>query len=45
MNLATRILITSLAFLVGIAMMPLAPFLMAWLFWDETNDEEEDVQR
>jgi hypothetical protein len=37
-RLAQRILITSLAFVVGIALMPLAPVLMAWLFWSEADD-------
>jgi hypothetical protein len=44
MKLAQRILITALAFVVGIALMPLAPFLMAWLFWGETDDDGEDGQ-
>ena len=43
MKLATRILVTALAFVVGIALMPLAPFAMAWLFWGE-SDEKEDGQ-
>ena len=40
MKLATRILTTALAFVVGIAMMPLTPVLLAWLFWGETDDED-----
>lgn len=42
MKTATRILTTALAFIVGIALMPLAPFLMAWLFWGESDDDGED---
>lgn len=42
MNLLQRILITALAFCVGIALMPLTPFLMAWLFWSESDDDWED---
>lgn len=44
MNLLQRILITALALVVGIALMPLTPFLMAWLFWGETDDDGEDGQ-
>ena len=44
MKLAQRILITTLAFCVGILLMPLAPFLMAWLFWGEGDDDGEDGQ-
>lgn len=40
MKIAQRILITALAFVVGIALMPLAPFLMAWLFWGESDEYE-----
>lgn len=39
-RLLQRILITALAFVVGIALMPLTPVLLAWLFWDETDDED-----
>lgn len=42
MRLAQRILVTALAFWIGIALMPLAPFLMAWLFWGETDGEVFD---
>lgn len=41
MNLFQRILVTALAFVVGIALAPLAPFAMAWLFWGESDDEED----
>jgi hypothetical protein len=27
---------------VGIALAPLAPFAMAWLFWGETDEDGED---
>ena len=43
MRLAQRILVTALAFVVGIVLAPLAPFAMAWLFWYE-SDEREDGQ-
>ena len=43
MKTATRILITALAFCVGVLLMPLAPFFMAWLFWGD-GDEGEDGQ-
>ena len=43
MRLLQRILVTALAFVVGVLLMPLTPFLMAWLFWGE-SDEEEDGQ-
>lgn len=43
MKLFTRIIITALAFTVGILLMPLTLFLMAWLFWGET-DERKDGQ-
>ena len=43
-NLLQRILITALAFVVGIALAPLTPVLMAWLFWGETDDDGEDGQ-
>ena len=42
MRLLQRILITTLAFVIGIALMPLAPFLMAWLFWGESDEDWED---
>jgi len=42
-NILQRILIAALAFVVGIALMPLTPFLMAWLFWCE-SDKVEDGQ-
>ena len=42
MKLLTRILITALAFWVGVLLMPLAPFLMAWMFWGETDEDGED---
>lgn len=38
-----RILVTALAFVVGVLLMPLTPFAMAWLFWGE-SDEGEDGQ-
>lgn len=41
MNLAQRILITALAFWIGVLLMPLAPFLMAWLFWGECEERED----
>lgn len=44
MKLLQRILITALAFVVGIALMPLAPVLMAWLFWGESDEDGEDRQ-
>ena len=45
MRILQRILITALSFAVGIALMPLAPFLMAWLFWGESDeDKREDNQ-
>ena len=43
MKLLQRILVTAFAFWVGVLLMPLTPFLMAWLFWGE-SDEEEDGQ-
>ena len=43
-RLAQRILITALAFWVGVLLMPLAPFLMAWLFWGETDEDGENGQ-
>ena len=42
MRLLKRILITALAFWIGVLLMPLAPFLMAWMFWGETDEEEEE---
>lgn len=42
MKLAQRIPVTALAFVVGIALMPLAPFLIAWLFWGEGDDGEDN---
>lgn len=42
MKLFLCIFLTALAFVVGIALMPLAPFLMAWLFLGETDDDGED---
>ena len=44
MNILQRILIAALAFVVGIALMPLTPVLMAWLFWGESEDDGEDWQ-
>ena len=44
MKLAQRILVTALAFWVGVLLMPLTPVLMAWLFWGETDDDGEDGQ-
>jgi hypothetical protein len=44
MKLAQRILVTARAFVVGILLMPLTPFAMAWLFWGEGDDEGEDNQ-
>ena len=41
-RLLQRILVTALAFVVGVLLMPLAPFLMAWLFWGETDEDGED---
>lgn len=37
-----RILITALAFAVGIVLAPLAPFAMAWLFWGESGKDGEE---
>lgn len=45
MNFLQRILITMLAFVVGIALMPLTPFLMAWMFWGETDDEDDRLSK
>ena len=42
MKLSQRILITALAFVVGVLIMPLAPFLMTWIFWGETDENGED---
>lgn len=42
MNLLQRILITALAFWIGVLLMPLAPFAMAWLFWGESDEDEKD---
>ena len=42
MNLLQRILVTALAFWIGVLLMPLAPFLMAWLFWGEGDEDGED---
>ena len=39
MNLFQRILVTALAFVVGIALAPLTPVMMAWLFWGETDED------
>ena len=39
MKTLTRILVTALAFCVGVALMPLAPFALAYVFW---TSEEED---
>lgn len=44
MNLLRRILITALAFWIGVLLMPLAPFLMAWIFLGETDEDREDGQ-
>ena len=44
MNLLRRILITALAFAVGVLLMPLTPVLLAWLFWGETDDDGEDKE-
>lgn len=41
-KLFQRILITALAFWVGVLLMPLAPFAVAWLFWGETNEDGEE---
>lgn len=41
MKLAQRILVTALAFVVGVLLMPLAPVLMAWLFWGESEERED----
>ena len=38
MKLATRILTTALAFVIGIPLMPLTPFLLAWLIWGEEDE-------
>jgi hypothetical protein len=39
MRLFQRILVTALAFWVGVLLMPLAPFAMAWLFWGEGEED------
>ena len=44
MKLAQRVLITAGAFWIGILLMPLAPFLMAWMFWGESDEDGEDGQ-
>ena len=44
MRFLQRILITALAFVVGIALAPLTPFAMAWLFWGESDEDGEDGQ-
>ena len=44
MKLFQRILTTALAFCVGVLLMPLAPFAMAWLFWGESDEDGEDGQ-
>lgn len=44
MKLLQRILVTALAFVVGIALMPLTPVLMAWLFWEESDEGEVENQ-
>lgn len=41
MKLFLRIFLTALAFVVGIALMPLTPFIMAWLFWGESDNDVE----
>lgn len=43
-KLLQRILITALAFVVGVLLMPLTPVLMAWLFWGESDKDGEDGQ-
>lgn len=43
MKLMQRILVTALAFWIGILLMPLAPFAMAWISWGE-SDRKEDGQ-
>ena len=43
-KLAQRILVTALAFWIGVLLMPLTPVLMAWLFWGETDEDGEDGQ-
>jgi hypothetical protein len=40
-KLLQRILVTALAFWIGVLLMPLAPFAMAWLFWGESDEEDE----
>lgn len=43
MRLAQRILVTALAFWIGVLLMPLAPFAMAWLFWCESDEREDEA--
>lgn len=38
-RLFQRIIITAHAFWIGVLLMPLAPFLFAWLFWGETDED------
>ena len=42
MKIAKRILVTALAFWIGVLLMPLAPFAVAWLFWEEMDENVED---
>ena len=44
MKLLQRILVMALAFWVGVLLMPLAPFLMAWMFWGESDEDGRDGQ-
>lgn len=44
MKLAQRILVTALAFWVGVLLMPLTPFAVAWHFWEEMDEDGEDNQ-
>ena len=41
MKLFQRILVTALAFWIGVLLMPLAPFLMAGKCWGEPGEEED----
>ncbi len=40
MNLFQRILVTALAFVVGVALAPLTPFLLAYIFWTDGDEDE-----
>jgi len=44
MKLATRILVTALAFVVGVMLMWTMPFLSAWAIWGETDEDGENNQ-